>query len=135
MNNKRAKEITLEVWRFRCNNPDKTDLPIYLRDKIKDFLNTCPLCELFEDQTDGCPGCPLGEAKECYETKQSAYYRWSHADTDDERRVSAGRIVEVVEQWSFFCFRSLVNSKCRAYIKKIRERGGLGEYTGLNFLP
>jgi hypothetical protein len=102
MTKKNAKEITLEAWRFRSSNPwikDKIDVPEDLWNKIKDFLNSCPLCELFEDQTKGCPGCPLGETMECYQTEGSAYFRWSHAKTDKERRVSAGRIVEVVEEW------------------------------------
>ena len=93
---KKAKKLTLEVWRYLRDHPEiceKKDLPDNLYKKIKSFICECPLCEAFKNVP--CNNCPL---KYC-ETRSKVFSDWKWAKTDKARQQAAAKIVELVEAW------------------------------------
>ncbi|TET97698.1 MAG: hypothetical protein E3J23_08450 [Candidatus Stahlbacteria bacterium] len=95
----KAKEITLEVWRYLRDNPavgDKENLPERIYNKIEDFSGGCALCEI--DGAENCSFCPLrdlsGGNDNC-----SDYWSWTSANTKEKRSEAAGRIIKLVENW------------------------------------
>ena len=99
MTARKAKKISLEIWRYLAEHPDierKYHLPERLYNKIAGLECFCPLCELFygENENAICPGCPL---KRCNEG--STYERWFCAPSAKARQKYAQKIVDVIEAW------------------------------------
>lgn len=95
---KKAKEITLEVWRYLRDHPEtmqKNDLPEKLYIKIIDMRSHCPLCEFLKIK---CSNCPLwANGIDCY-TDGSLFELWLNGEKA-ERKKAASQIVELVEKW------------------------------------
>jgi len=92
MTPKKAKELSLEVWRHLAEHPETKDiitLPKNLLRKWKDSRNTSPLCKVIGY---GCVGCPMG-----YKCK--LYSDWTFADDDNTRQLSAQKIAAAIEAW------------------------------------
>jgi hypothetical protein len=100
MTRKKAKEVTLEVWRYLADHPsiaDKSGIPRELYDKVAGLRAACPLCALFDaDRVKGCQGCPLEAEGEWCKRLGSAYDNWAHRRRPKK---SALRIVEIVAAW------------------------------------
>jgi len=98
MTQKKAKEISLEIWQYLADNPeirDKKDLPKKLYNKIRFMPNKCPLCkEFLNDRWDFCPGCPL---RSCISTR-SLYFKWKKGFVK-EHWEAAKKIVEILQAW------------------------------------
>ena len=93
----KAKEISLEVWRYLVRHPEidnKRELPLILLDKIRHEKALCPLCTLFAKGSARCPGCPL---RYCYDG--SAFSVWVNSRTKRKRRAAALKIVRRLEAW------------------------------------
>jgi hypothetical protein len=101
---KKAKELTLEMWRYLAARPNcdsKDDLPQRIFAKVKDLRNMCPLCERFLFSANGyCRLCPLlqAEGATCA-NDYSSYVQWACAQDDTDRKRFAERIVEIVAAW------------------------------------
>jgi hypothetical protein len=102
MTEKRAKELSLEVWRYLAEHPEithKADLPEYLMKKLYWLKSHCPLCELF--MVPKCRLCPLNLAGESCLDQKSLYGKWFNANTNTEtRREAAMGIVKIIEEWN-----------------------------------
>jgi hypothetical protein len=108
---KRAKILTLKVWRYLAEHPEcevKSKLPKKLYSLIVVMQWACPLCELFfpRFKSGRCSGCPLYESKNgCMNVdgsvKKSAPFRkWDDWNSTDRVRANAAKkIVKIVEQW------------------------------------
>jgi hypothetical protein len=91
---KKAKELSLEVWRYLAEHPeirDKRNLPPELYEKIKGMSAHCSLCELFKGD---CLRCPLG-----YCDDGSFFMKWEYSRTYKSRREVAMKIVRRIEAW------------------------------------
>jgi len=92
-----AKKITLDIWRFFADHPDrrnKTWLPQHLVAKIAQMKNHCPLCELYHKPEPPCPGCPLGDC-----AAGSLYAEWTFGTCEAYRQAAAKAIVEKIQAW------------------------------------
>jgi hypothetical protein len=106
MTEKRAKELSLEVWRYLAEHPTiarKDDLPKKLWKKIRVLESSCPLCELFEYdcRSAAMAKCPLLLAKECCFKIDSLWEKWRgscFSDTETRREAAAG-IIKIIEGW------------------------------------
>lgn len=103
MTPKRAKKLTLEVWKYLALHGEiriKQDLPKHLLKSIDKLRCKCPLCELYYHHSGTCPKCPLWNCVE-----GSAYKRWYTAgqnvtDPAIARQEAAREIVRIVEAWN-----------------------------------
>ena len=97
MTAQKAKELSLEVWRYLVEHPEiklKSFLPDKILSKVRRCAFACPLCELFNTPV-GCNGCPL---KVC--NKRGAFfYRWQKSRTEKTRKLYAQKIVKAIEAW------------------------------------
>ena len=97
MTAKKAKKLSLEVWKYLAEHPEikfKSWLPDKILNKVRRCVFYCPLCELFNTPV-GCPGCPL---KVCSK-RGSFFYGWSHRIKEKTRKYYAQKIVEAIEAW------------------------------------
>jgi hypothetical protein len=103
MTEKKAKELTIEVWTYFAEHPEitkKSELPEELYIKIKDLRSKCPLCELFRKwKKNACHCCPLYIAGHFCESLDSFYYLWIEAKTKGERSAAAWGIVNITKEW------------------------------------
>lgn len=114
MNKRKAKRLSLKVWRYFRDHPectDKGDLPDELYEQVRYLCANCPLCEVFirqksanvsdkcgRDQEKTSP-CPLASAGEwCYKDS-SAYSRWLNSKCSNVRAKMAAKIVNIIEGW------------------------------------
>ena len=99
MTQHKAKEISLEVWRYFAAHPEigrKSDLPSEIFQKIIDCVNKCPLCDLFySDDGDNCPECPLRFCSD----DVSLFGEWASGDEEERREIAANKIVDKIEAW------------------------------------
>lgn len=105
---KRAKAISLEVWRCLRDNPammTKSDLPKRIYSKIKDMDYECPLCNLPDhflcsgygmSQPNGCPLYPLRRNQYC---ACGHYKKWRNEKKQSQRKIHAAAIVKLIEAW------------------------------------
>lgn len=107
MTQKKAKEITLEVWTHLAEHPEirlKANLPYALYEKIGSLYGECPLCEIFrrnKKEEVWCLRCPLSLAGENCLQGESAWGKWVETKKDDTeaRKNAALTIVTVVKAW------------------------------------
>jgi hypothetical protein len=101
MTGKKAKELSLEVWRYLAEHPEigcKSELPNYIWREIRNLTGRCPLCELFYGSKNGpCNGCPL-DAQNCMKD-DSPFDRWLTTEIEEERQGAALEIVKIIEAW------------------------------------
>jgi hypothetical protein len=108
VNQKEAKELTLELWDYLANNPkvsSKKGVPEHLWKKIANLPFQCPLCDVFyweesPSEEGCCTRCPISLAgQQCF-NKESVYARWFVAgDNYAERQVAAKAILLIVDAW------------------------------------
>jgi hypothetical protein len=95
MTQKKAKELSLEVWRYLRDHPEiclKDGLPKDLWEDIFHLVNACPLCQFFR----GCSSdCPLGGCV----ARDTPYMKWGWSKTNKERQEAAAEIVRRIEAW------------------------------------
>jgi len=99
MTPKKAKELSLEVWRYLAEHPEireKRNLPQEIYKKIEGLLCSCPLCELLYGCRAVCPKCPLGRCNE-----NSYFYIWANTYSYENkaRQSAAQKIVAAIEAW------------------------------------
>jgi hypothetical protein len=108
MTRKRAKEISLEVWRYLAGRPEicrKEDMPAALYRKISRSLYYCWLCNLYgpgngpDNGCPGCPGCPLSAGGSWCGCPEHPYYRWLHSLGTAGRKEAAEEIARLIEAW------------------------------------
>jgi hypothetical protein len=99
-----AKALSLEVWGYLAEHPEcerKKDMPDAIYNKVKDFKNSCPLCELFYYR--GCKGCVLYESGEKCSNISSLYSSWCYpfiGEVDNEKSKAAAKgIYEIIQEW------------------------------------
>jgi hypothetical protein len=95
---KKAKELTLEIWRYLAEHPEintKDDLPEELLSKIRDMCDRCPLCTFAIQNGLRCRDCVLPNC--CY--KKSPFNKWISSETKEERADAAMEIVRRIEAW------------------------------------
>lgn len=104
MNVKRAKELSMAIWKHLRDHPEKdskTQLPKWLYQKIKGCVHQCPLCSLYfpNKETVMCEHCPLFiDGMEC-DNEKHPFYIWWNATTNEERKESAGEIYKQIKNW------------------------------------
>jgi hypothetical protein len=96
MTQKEAKAVSLEVWQYLAEHPEKCSkysIPKELLDKVRNFQFACPLCDLFY-QND-CDGCPL------HSCNGGSYFGvWSEFHNPKaKRQVAAQKIVAAIQAW------------------------------------
>ena len=80
MREKTAIRISMEMWEFLKDNPDKSkwEFPKYIKYKIKKMIAECSCCEFYR----GCGNCPV---KDCFE-EGSPFLKW---DDESNRKRNA----------------------------------------------
>lgn len=103
---KEAKKLSIKVWRWLYNNPDKSkwDLPIKIKTELSVFCEikiyyvadgTCPLCDLFFN-VKGCSGCPLRiDGENCFD-EGSLFKNWL---VGIDCKENAKKILERIKEW------------------------------------
>lgn len=124
MTKRKAKSLSLKVWRYLRDHPQfamKTDLPKELLKEIEEMECYCPLCEYqiqkkrvklkwFDDKRqygeDGrCGGCPLCVNHQCCADGDQPYNMWCYYDDTDSKNSMkmrdkyAGLVVKQIEAW------------------------------------
>lgn len=104
MTERKAKRVTLRVWKYLAKHPEiasKINLPWWLWWQIRHLRNECPLCSLFVlpsyTCSRKCPLCPAGRVCGC--GHDSIYWKWAFAVSLDTRRAAALEIVAIVKAW------------------------------------
>lgn len=103
MNQKEAKERSIEFWRYMAAHPElaaKCDTPPDIFKLVSDCRASCPLCEVFFEKkstySSTCAGCPLDAEREFCPT----YFEWKQSDTNAGRRLAAEAIVAKIAAWT-----------------------------------
>jgi len=104
MTKRKAKSLTLQVWRYLRDHPEldaKSKIPEKLYKQIEDCISRCPLCDLFIRPAEHCKECPLSVAGQNCNTCGSAYNEWTNSkpSTYGVRAKAAGMIVDIVKRW------------------------------------
>ena len=104
MTAQKAKELSLEVWRYLAKHSDidrKEKLPEELLEKIRECDQRCPLCDLYNAKhfpSGVCKSeCPLNRSN-CY-APSSFFQQWKKARFKKDRKMYAQKIVETIEAW------------------------------------
>ncbi len=102
-----AKELSLKLWGWLKDNPDKGKENSPYWEEVKDLDCRCPLCEYtFNDDT--CERCPLFQAGEYCNNDDSAYDIWSdikggvyygEGNPIEVSRKCATKIYNIIEAW------------------------------------
>lgn len=104
MTKRKAKSLSLKVWRYLRDHPecfDKAKIPKELYSEIEKLRARCPLCEYhqfgcMENNWETNITCPLYRGGGCAD---GYYERWELAKTRQERSRCAGIIVKQIEAW------------------------------------
>lgn len=99
MTKRKAKSLSLKVWRYLAEHPElksKRELPSALFKQLKQMSAWCPLCECFRLRNRfGCNECPLNYCL----SPNASYCRWLSARTIKERKKAAEEVVKLIEAW------------------------------------
>lgn len=99
MTRRRAWELSLLVWSYLAEFPEirtKAQLPKAIYDRIRDLYFRCPLCEAYcLEKRSGvtCAGCPI--ERRCIHGPR-LYARWEDAETVEDRRIAALRMLREI---------------------------------------
>ena len=104
---KRAKALSLEVWRYLRDHPEckfKCDIPAKTYKKVEEMHHECPLCDIFnhgkcfgfgKDESNGCPLFPVAK----HGCANGLFFKWENATTVKSREIHASAIVKLIEAW------------------------------------
>jgi len=98
MTPKKAKKLSLELWRYIVDHPKVSymnyKVPKRILKKVSNGFNYNPLCTYIGSNNKSCKQCPLefcGGA--------SPYTHWKEADIKERRKAAAQKIVAAIEAW------------------------------------
>ena len=100
-----AKELTLEIWRYRTEHPEKgANLPDTVREKLADCDGyDFPLCFLYR-KGPVCAGCPFEKRRCPMNIQNGLWAKWEDPKTKgvlrmEERKKAAAGMVKLAEGW------------------------------------